>query len=404
MTDEIAFVLSNPRHHAEILLPVVRRLLADGHRCRVVSLAEFRGFVTPAWPDLPAGTVVRVLPWHLRKNPSLGADSELIGPGTSSRRRLQGLIWAAGLGPRLAWLLRRARAVVVPNDAAFPYGHLATAISGMNVPLVLVQEGIRFPLPGERGGEAYGLGGARVVCTWGEGSAEHFRRIGVPAGRVVVTGNPRFDQLRIDEHAAAGEALLARYQLPARPLLYLSNPIDDMGYGSTTDKMALFARFLGAAAAALSSVGAPLLVKLHPREDVEAYRRVVATTALPTPLQVVVADRDVALFPLLAIGRAAVVLASTVGLEAMVFGLPVGVLALPGHGHVFEYVQRGAAVGIPDEGEAASAALRRLLGVGPGASAQGGSASRFVERHLAHRGQAAAHVARVILGTCPGPV
>ncbi len=86
--------------------------------------------------------------------------------------------------------------VVVPNDAAFPYDRIAAAAARRGLPLVLVQEGIRFPLPVETGQDAYGLGGADVLAAWGEASADYFRQRGVPGERIVVTGNPRFAETR----------------------------------------------------------------------------------------------------------------------------------------------------------------------------------------------------------------
>ena len=69
------------------------------------------------------------------------------------RRLLQRSLRLGGLGPRLRWILRDARAVLVPNDAAFPYADFTRWLRGRRTPYLLVQEGIRFPLPGERGGD-----------------------------------------------------------------------------------------------------------------------------------------------------------------------------------------------------------------------------------------------------------
>jgi hypothetical protein len=103
------------------------------------------------------------------------------------------------------------------------------------------------------------------------------------------------------------------------------------------------------------------------------------------------------LFAVLAMGRAAVVLASTVGLEALAFGLPLGVLALPGHGHVFEYVARGAALGLVPG--ALGEGVARLCAT----AAPPPEAAPFLERHLAHRGQAAAHIADQITALAAAP-
>jgi hypothetical protein len=221
------------------------------------------------------------------------------------------------------------------------------------------------------------------VCAWGEASAEHFRSIGVPAASIHVTGNPRFDGVSPEAWRDRGRALAAELGLPRAPLLYLSNTIDDQGFCTAAAKLALFETFVREAAPALARERRALVVKLHPREDGAAFRR--AAAGLPgVPIHVL--PLEAPLFAVLAMGRAAVVLASTVGLEAIAFGLPLAVLALPGHGHVFEYVARGAAIGL-DPGGIAEGVARLLAAAPPPA------AGPFLERHLAHRGAAAAQIA-----------
>ncbi|HTJ46696.1 MAG TPA: hypothetical protein VL463_31535 [Kofleriaceae bacterium] len=373
---KIRFVFSNPRHHLEMMTPVARELARSGHDCAMISLAELRGFETPAG-------ITRAIPLRVRKSPSSGAA----GPGKMSakRRAMQELVWAA-LAPRLRWLLRGADAVVVPNDAAYPYDHLARALRRRKLPFVLLQEGIRFPLPNEHAaGSAYGAGGARAICAWGEASAEHFRAV-APGATIVVTGNPRFDAIDPTAFDAPARALLAKLGLDEtrRPLLYLSNPIDDQGFCSPAEKLALFEGFLRDAAPAVRDRG--VLVKLHPREDVAAYRAIAAKTP-----NVHVID-DAPLFTVLAAGAAAVVLASTVGLEALVFGLPLGVLAIPGHGHVFDYVASGAAMPLALGPELARSIATLLATKGSPIVAT------YLERHLAHRGTASAAVAAAAAG------
>jgi hypothetical protein len=48
----------------------------------------------------------------------------------------------------------------------------------------------------------------------------------------------------------------------------------------------------------------------------------------------------------LAKAEACVVLASTVGLEALLIGLPLGVLEIPGFGFAFDYISEGVAHGL----------------------------------------------------------
>jgi hypothetical protein len=383
----VTFVFSNPRHHLDMMVPVARILGERAVPHRFVSLAELRGFPTPSLAErLPGAEVRRAIPRHVRRDPSAGAGvGGRGGAGALLRRAVRAAAWRAGLGPRLRWLLRGTGVAVVPNDAAYPYAELAADLRARRVPFVLLQEGIRFPLPTEdAAGLAYGAGGAAAVCAWGEASAEHFRAIGVPAASVRVTGTPRFDGVAPAAWQGRGRALAAELGLEREPLLYLSNTIDDQGFCSAAAKLELFAGFVREAAPVLARERRALVVKLHPREDTAAFRRVAA--GFPdVPLHVL--PLEAPLFAVLAMGRAAVVLASTVGLEALAFGLPLAVLAIPGHGHVFEYVARGAAIGLAPG--AIADGLARLCA----AAAPPAAAAPFLERHMAHRGEAAARIA-----------
>ncbi|MDQ3297463.1 MAG: hypothetical protein M3619_12815 [Myxococcota bacterium] len=388
MAGMISFVFSNPRHHAEILLPVVRHLQGSGVACRVVSIAELRGLATPKW-ELGGAAVKKALPVPRPGRIPPPAASELSGRRTLGWRALaHQSVWKLALGPRLRWLLRGSRCVVVPNDAAFPYLQLVRELGDRRVPVVLVQEGIRFPFPADTGSE-YGKTGATRVCVWGQGSAEHFASIGVPPSHLCVTGNPRFDTFDVAGFRARREATLAELGLAQPPLVFLSNPVETQGFCSADDKLALFAKFLREAATVTNDV--PIAVKLHSYEEPAAFARAAERAGVP----VTMVPASLPLFALLAVARAAVVLASTVGLEALVFGVPLGVLQIPGHDFAFEYVQRGAAIGIA--ANAIPDGVAALLGSAAGHGRGSTDTSRFVERHLAHRGHAAEHVGDAIL-------
>lgn len=385
----VTFVFTNPRHHVDMMVPVARQLASRGEQTRFVSLAELRGLRTPDLTEqVPNTSVTRVLPPWIRRNPSAGAGiGESGGAGAVARRTLQRIAWHGVLGPRLRRLVRGSDVVVVPNDAAFPYGPLARELRRDGVPFALLQEGIRFPLPTEHlAGAPYGGSGASAVCVWGEASAEHFRNV-TSSAAVCVTGNPRWDEVDPRSWEPRGEALLQRLGLAKRPLLYLSNTVDDQGFCTTEQKMQLFADFVAHAAPVLARDGRALVVKLHQRENVEAFRRVAAHSG--APVHVLGTE---SLFEVLAIGQAAVVLASTVGLEALAFGLPLGVLALPRHGHVFEYVSRGAAAGLTLDNLAEE--LPALLATPRGSRP---TTEAFLERHMAHRGEAASRIAGRLL-------
>jgi len=215
---------------------------------------------------------------------------------------------------------------------------------------------------------------------WGEGSADHFRAVGVPESTIRVTGNPRFDSL--DPRPMRERALR---DVASPPLVYLSNPVDDQGFCSTATKLELFERFVVDATPVLAEQSVELVVKLHPREGRSAFQAILDRHGSSAKIV------DGKLFDWLACARGAVVLASTVGLEALAFDVPIAALELPGHGFVFEYVARGAAVGIRlDE---IAKGVRALLARDPGRQSAGAA---LLERHLAHRGDASHRVAETI--------
>jgi hypothetical protein len=400
---DVAFVFSNPRHHLEMMAPVAEELTRRNVRCGLVSLSELRGFDTPEQSGAR-----RVIPINLRRRersarPSGQGAGSSGEPGWRRGGLAKQLVWNLGLAPRLRWMLHRARVVVVPNDAVYPYTELIRQLRRRQVRTVLMQEGIRFPQPGQSGsytGPRYGAEVSSAVCAWGEGSKDFFVGSAVPESRIFVTGTPRLDDLDLEAWRGRGRELIATLGLRAPPVAFLSNPIEHQGYGSHAGKLELFARFLAGAAPVLEARGIPVVVKNHMHEDPKDYARVAA--ASPIGRLVTVLEGGT-VFPAIAAARAVVVLTSTVGLEALTFGQPLGVLEIPGHEFAFEYVQRGAAV--PIRIADVTRGVEQLLSP-DAARADAGQA--LVRRHLHDRGRARYNVAdvieRVLLSSSsPGP-
>lgn len=384
----VAFVFTSPRHHLEMMAPVAAELTRRGITTRMISLAELRGFDTPKDPALR-----RVLPINLRKKPAMaGAPTTVATDGPRNWRRgalAKAVVWGA-LSLRLRQLIGGAEVVVVPNDTAYPYDRLLATVRGRGARTVLMQEGIRFAFP-DKGylGDWYGTGGATKICAWGEGSKDYFTACKVAERDIEVTGTPRLDGLDPAAWTAPAAELMATYRLASAPLVFSSNPIETQGYGSEQDKLDLFARLLADAAPVLRARGVPVVVKNHPHEDPEGYARV--GRASPVADLVTVLPPTAPIFAVLAAARAAIVLTSTVGLEALAFGLPIGVLEIPGFPFAFEYVQRGAAV--PVYAASIAAGVTELL---DGAPARRAAGQALLERHLHDRGRARHHVADVI--------
>jgi hypothetical protein len=393
---DVAFVFSNPRHHLEMMLPVAEELKRRHVTCSLVSLAELRGFETPRQSGAR-----RVIPFNLRRRPQGPADRG--GDDTTWRRGslAKRLVWRIGLAPRLGWMLHRTRVVVVPNDAVYPYIELVEQLRKAGTRTILLQEGIRFRMPERYTGPQYGGGVSAALCVWGEGSKDFFVAGQVPQNRIVVTGAPRLDDLDLAAWRVRGQELLATLALSAPPIVFMSNPIEQQGYGSKDQKLELFARFLAGAAPVLRARNIAVLVTNHLQENPSEYARVAAQSPIPELVTIVKSTPTLAA---IAAARAAVVLTSTVGLEALTFGVPLGVLEIPGHDFAFEYVQRGAAV--PIRMASIAAGIEQLLDPDDARTSAG---SAFVRRHLHDRGRARYNVAdvieRVVAGEQPpGPM
>jgi hypothetical protein len=138
----------------------------------------------------------------------------------------------------------------------------------------------------------------------------------------------------------------------------------------------------------LNPAGIQIVVKNHMQENPKDYARIAA--ASPMAGRVTVLDTGPT-FSAIAAARAVVVFTSTVGLEALMFDKPIGVLEIPGHEFAFEYVQRGAAV--PVRIADVTRSVEQLLAP-DAARTEAGHA--LVRRHLHDRGRARQHVADVI--------
>lgn len=384
------FFITSDRHHVAAALPVMERLAASGYRLRVISLCEVRGLTTPNAPFEPLGSeVLRVLPLNPRPSPASGRQRRGSAAGAltgTARRAARTLAWHLVLGPRLRRCLRRAGEVaVLPNDAAYPYDRIAALLGRRRIPFVLLQEGIRFPLVGTP--DRYGTGGAAAIAAWGEASAEHFRGQGVDPTTVHLTGSPRLDVILSRDWEPEARRLRQEHDLGETNLLLASNPIDDQGFVDTAGKLQLVRRFVDGLKPLLAEPGFRLVVKLHSRESPEDFRAALAEVAGSQRIRIL---SGVPLYPLLASVDAAVVLASTVGLEALCFGVPLAVLEIPGAGFVYDYVDSGAARGLcldrPMEPQ-----MRELLSSGPAAGAEA-----FLERNLRFRTNAAQRVAELV--------
>lgn len=372
-----------------MLSPVVQALsgLPEIHS-RVVSLCEFRGIATPMQRFAYQGVeLVRVLPFRFRST-SMGTQTS--SKGSSKRRAfVRQASWHVLLQRPLTQLhARRPDLVILPNDGAFPYNHIVAQLHARRIPYLLLQESIRFALP-VASEKPYGSVGAQAIAAWGETSAEYFLSVGVARAAIHLTGNPRFDSILSTDWDSESVRIRNELGLGDNTLLFISNPIDDQGFCTTAEKFSVLRRFVEQIGELLERERLQLVIKLHGRESLASCNAALEGTA---HRERVIVTRDAPLYALLHLSRAAIVMASTAGLEALLFGIPLGVLEIPGHGFIFDFVSSGAAMGLHWQSPL-RAQVKTLVYSRPTAIA-----TRYIERNLAVRAGSTERVVQLATG------
>lgn len=333
----IGIVITNPNHHLDLTLDVASALKELGHEPFYLSLCEMRRMKSPVEKLEKAG-----IPFYRQKElpgdvkPSSGAKT--LGANDSFvRTMIRELFWQLKLKTFVRKHLTKADKVWILNDTAFPGDKIAAKLTRLGIPFYLMQEGIRFPLPGEAK-SSYGANGAKKVMVWGKRSAEYFESVVKKGSEVVVTGSPRFEDFT--RRAKSLKMIKGHGKI----LGVFTNPIDDQGFCTKDEKLELFENFIKRGAGQLNQPGLTLGLKCHPREDVSEYleiarKYVIAVTELP---------KDI----LEAIHMVAggVIFASTVGLELLLLNKRLAQLQLPGHGYVFDYEENPDLLKIPVSG------------------------------------------------------
>lgn len=337
---KVGIVITNPNHHWEMVASVVHELSATKKvQPILISLCGFRRLPEP--DGVPEYIEVRYGP-DMRK---LGlkkesGQSELGGGGSKKRNIVHELLWWLWLRWQLMPLFKHIHGVLFLNDQSYPMNRVVPLLKKKRKWLGLLQEGIRFPLPNET---YFGYGSSQPDClfVWGEASAEFFSgRIDNKLTGIIVSGNPRYWELLQQDWTTEAKSLKLLYKPSGKVIGFASNPIDDQGFCDTIEKERITKDFLIAAYKVLQPEGGQLWVKLHPRENAQFIQELIEQDGLGDVIQIHVGN---SIFPFLEAVDRVVILASTVGLEAMAMDRPVAVLPIPGHGFVHDYVSSGAA-------------------------------------------------------------
>lgn len=183
-----------------------------------------------------------------------------------------------------------------------------------------------------------------------------FMRNGIPENAIALTGQPRYDALVALDVRGKKTQLIERLGLKKdKPLAVLATqPMVEHGFWSEARRE----DFVKLVVDATHEAGCQLLVKLHPREQSAAAYRSLLSKLIQEPVAIV--QDEISTPELLASSDLVIILHSTLGLEAMLTGVPVIVADVYRDKRCEErdemdYIKSGAAIGVYDPKELGSA-------------------------------------------------
>lgn len=281
---------------------------------------------------------------------------------------------------------RESPQAVVLVDERPPFQRaFVEATKATGVPTVNIQNAVYANIP-------YGSPIATdYVLVDGELFRDNLVARGTDLGRIVVTGQPRFDFL-VRKDARFDRLSICRHlslDPTIRIVLLASHPV------STFDPAEERRALLHAICVAVKAIPqCALVIKLHPDEVDDRFHR---ETAASVGLDVVRIVRDMDAWELLYASDVVVVASSTMGYEAIVMDRPLIQFIYHAHGReLYPYVESGAALGVATLKELEPALLRALEDHDTRQALQQGRAHAV--RRFAYRldGQASGRAARFI--------
>jgi len=340
----VHFYISNNNHHWQIMKPIIIETLKNKNvSIKLISLCGFRRMETPAKELDGLGVAYEDIASLKFKGATTSTGQNVGGSQGILRKTIRAVLWTFWVKLDFVRVNRQLPdLVIVPNDIAFPFDRICKWFRKKKVRFMLIQEGIRFPLPNE-GKLNYGKNGPSDILAWGEDSASYFRSLKLKDTNIVAAGNPRFDEVLSRDYSEEVNRIRKELSLGPLNFLYVSNPIDDQGLGTYQEKMDCFEKFLIRLLPQLKKSELKILVRLHPREDRKSFEEIIEKLELK---EAVLWVHSYPLFACLQVVNMSIILASTVGLESMLCNTPVGVIRLKNYIYVFNYVSSGCALGI----------------------------------------------------------
>jgi UDP-N-acetylglucosamine 2-epimerase len=224
------------------------------------------------------------------------------------------------------------RLVVTANDRGWHGAALVAACRAAGIPSLCVQDGIYAP----RASQRYFT--SDVAAVMGDYTRRNLIAADADPDSIVVTGQPRYDALlRVIQDRGQHRITTSRslgLDSSKKLVLFATQP------NEAPDKKV---RLVRAVTEAVDSIGdAELLIKIHPRESLAVWNRLIEDAGLRGIRVLQNASIDV----LLAACDVLLTRFSTTALEAMLLDKPVVTVNLDHEPEVYPYASSGAAIGV----------------------------------------------------------
>ena len=334
----VDFIITNPNHHVLITLPIARALSKKGISVNYISLCEIRGFKTPTKILNDTGVSFKKFDFK-RTVKKVEEDEKKVT--TFDRLKSAAMregFWHLKIKPKFNSWFKETTHTVLLNDTAYPGDFIIRYLKKKGVKTILLQEGIRFPLPVENVNK-YGNSGVDYLIAWGQKSADYFRKVVRPNTKVLPLGSPGFDKsLYIQQSLDSVSNKVSK-------LAIFGNPIDDQQFVTSKQKMGIYidlARTL-VDYADRHNRELEIVFKNHPRELPEILRDRLEKNGLGH-IRVYESSSDIDI--VINTVDAGIVFASTVGVNLVIHGKKLAVLKLKNHDYLGDYVQDGVAYGL----------------------------------------------------------
>lgn len=187
-----------------------------------------------------------------------------------------------------------------------------------------------------------GLEYATMICATSDNMKTSLIKQGIEADKITVTGQPRFDLLHSEQWKDSRERVYINFDfsLDKKLVLIVTQPYveDRLWLREQRDNF-----ISGILMAIQATPGYTPVIKIHPRENVNAYRILLEHRGLYT---VPVVQGDMHLYDLLSASDLIIGVNSTVLLEAMIFDKTVIIVNLFNEPDYFGFVSSGAAISV----------------------------------------------------------